>query len=362
MNLRYDPIRPRHGRLPLGAALRAAALVGLGLALLVAARPALAQTQVAAIAEVMPAPAPVASVPSLRGDVVVSADVIRLSDLVADAPADVAATPVFRAPALGEMGTIQVARLLLAAHTLGLVDIDTKGREQVTVTRAARRIDDAALAEALAMRVAEASGLDADEVEIAFDGAAPALLVSPDVVDPVSVTDLAYDPATRRFAATAFVGPSAAERRAQATVSGVARRVVSVAVLARGIERGEAIRADDYRIERRAVEQVPADGRLDAIEVDGRVARRTLAAGQLLRQGDVERPVLVERNGTVLMVYESGALTLTLRGRARQAGSEGDIVDVENPVSERIVQGEVIGPGTVRVGPAFHGRVAALAR
>ncbi|MGP9822535.1 flagellar basal body P-ring formation chaperone FlgA [Salinarimonas sp. NSM] len=371
MTLRFASLRaaarPPAGRLPLGAVARAAAILGLAVAIAAAARPSLAQDvfaqpaagQVAALATPV---APIAAAsPSLRGDVIVSGDVIRLGDLVADAPAAVAATPVFHAPALGELGTIQVARLLLAAHALGVVDVATGGREQVTVTRAARRIGQEAVAAALSERIAETAMLPSDEIEIAFDGTPPGLLVSPEATEPVAITDLAWDPSTRRFTATAYVGPSPAERRAQAAVSGVARQVVPVAVLARSIARGEPIRADDYRIERRAVERVPADTRLDAIEVDGRVARRSLTAGALLRQGDLERPMLVERNGTVLMVYESGSLTLTLRGTSRQAGAEGEVVDVENPVSGRIVQGAVIGPGTVRVGNAFHGRVAALA-
>jgi len=196
-----------------------------------------------------------------------------------------------------------------------------------------------------------------------FDGAPPALLTSPDVLEPVAITDLAYDAVSRRFTATVFVGPSAAERRVQAAVSGTARRVVEIAVLTRAVERGEAIRDGDYRIERRAAELVPADVRLEALGLDERVARRALAAGTALRPGDLERPVLVGRNDAVLMIYEQGALTLTLRGRARQAGSLGDLVDVENPVSERVVQAEVIGPGRVRVGPALSaGRMAALAR
>ncbi|WP_349369009.1 flagellar basal body P-ring formation chaperone FlgA [Salinarimonas sp.] len=342
-----DPIRPGAGRLPFATLVRAVALVALGLLVLAAAtRPGLAA----------------GATPSLRGDVVVSGDVVRFGDLVADAPADAAATPVFHAPALGAIGTIQVARILMTAQALGIEGVATAGREEVTVTRAARRVGQDAIAAALAAQVAEAAGLPAHEIEIAFDGTPPTLLVAPDVAEPVAIADLAYDPATRRFSGAAYIGPHAAERRAQAPVSGVARRVVEVAVLVREIPRGEAVSASDYRIERRPVELTPADARLDALALEERVARRTLTAGAALRQGDLERPMLVSRNDVVLMLYERGALTLTLRGRARQAGARGDVIDVENPVSERILQAEVIGPGTVRVGPAFAGRVAALAQ
>lgn len=352
MNDERISARTGAGRLTVGALVRGFAILAIVFALLAAARPGFAQ------AEAVAAPAP-----TLRGDVVVSGDAIRFGDLVAGAPADAAATPVFHAPALGAIGTIQVARILMTAHALGVPGVETAGREQVTVTRAARRIGQDAVATALAARIAESAALPPGEIEIVFDGAPPALLTSPDVLEPVSITDLAYDAASRRFTATAYVGPSAAERRAQAAVSGTARRVVETAVLTRAVERGEAIRDGDYRIERRAAELVPADARLEALGLAERVARRALAAGTALRPGDLERPVLVGRNEAVLMIYEQGALTLTLRGRARQAGSLGDLVDVENPVSERVVQAEVIGPGRVRVGPALAaGRMAALAR
>ena len=77
----------------------------------------------------------------LRGDVTARGDTLSLGDLVEGAPSELAARPLFRAPALGAIGTIQARRIIESVATLGLTGIETGGRVQVTVQRAARRVD-----------------------------------------------------------------------------------------------------------------------------------------------------------------------------------------------------------------------------
>ena len=75
--------------------------------------------------------------PVLRRDAVVAADIVVLGDLVENA-GQAAGKAVFRAPALGQSGTIQTARVVEAARAAGL-EIETAGIAQVMVNRAARR-------------------------------------------------------------------------------------------------------------------------------------------------------------------------------------------------------------------------------
>ncbi|MFN3689112.1 flagellar basal body P-ring formation chaperone FlgA [Salinarimonas sp.] len=337
--------RPR-GHVRAGIVVRAFAIVALALALVVAAgRGEAGSTELASAL--------------LRGDIVATSDTIAIGDLLAGLPDDVAATPVFHAPALGAIGTIQAERIRDVAAALGIGTVETLGRSHVTVTRAARRIGHDAIAQALAEGLAARTGLDRDSLEVSFDGTPPALLVAPDSVDTVGISDLAYDPSSRRFAALAFVGgQESGVRPAQIQVAGTVRRTIPVAVLVRPLERGEIVSPSDYVVERRAAELVPADARLDALVLEDRVARRALSAGVALRQGDLARAVLVDRNQAVTIVYQRGALALSLRGRARQAGSRGDLIEVLNPQSDRVLQAEVIGPGLVRVGHSVPGPFA----
>jgi flagella basal body P-ring formation protein FlgA len=61
----------------------------------------------------------------------------------------------------------------------------------------------------------------------------------------------------------------------------------------------------------------------------------------------------------VTIVYEGPGLLLTLRGRANEGGARGETITIANPQTKKTLQGKVVAPGTVSVGPALPGRVAA---
>ena len=78
-------------------------------------------------------------------------------------------------------------------------------------------------------------------------------------------------------------------------------------------------------------------------------ARRQLRAGQALKAADLAKPDLVQRDRSVTLIYETPGLYLTVRGKAQDAGTEGDVVNVLNLQSKRSVQGVVTGRGQVSV-------------
>ena len=105
----------------------------------------------------------------------------------------------------------------------------------------------------------------------------------------------------------------------------------------------------------------PADALLDGSALDGKAARKALRAGVPLRESDLLRPVVVERASMVTIAYEVPGITLSLKGKAMEAGALGDAVSVQNLTSKRMIQAVVTGPGRVRVGDAPPvGKVAAV--
>ena len=284
----------------------------------------------------------------LRGDVTATRDVITLGDLVLDPPAEIAASPLFRSPALGQAGTIQTRRIREAVEALGR-EIETGGRIQITITRAARRIGPAEIEAALRRTLTKEAGLDGRTTGINFDGPAPSMAIDPSAGgDPVA-SELSYDARSRRVVATVWVGPSAAERRATIRVSGTAVDLVEVAVLTRGLERGETVRAADLSLERRPRDTVAAEAILDGSPLPGRVARHSLGAGSIVRAGDLARPDVVSRGETVTVSYEAPGITLSLRGKASDKGAIGDTIGVVGPGSKKPLQAIVTGPGRVSV-------------
>ncbi|KQP58121.1 flagellar biosynthesis protein FlgA [Methylobacterium sp. Leaf399] len=293
----------------------------------------------------------------LRGDVTAKGDVLMLGDLLEGAGAEAARHPLFRAPALGASGTIQARRIAEAVARLGLGEIETGGRVQVAVQRAARRVGATEIEAAIKRALESGYGLESRSLALRLDGESPVLLAPLDLDGQATAMDLTYDPRLKRVAALITLG----DRQASLRVSGQIVEIREVVVLGRALNRGEAVTAADVAIERRPREATPADAQAGTANLFGQVALRTLGAGAVLRSGDVAPPDLVTRGEAVTLVFDSPGLNLSLRGLANESGKLGGMVGVTNPISKKVVTGTVIGPGRVSVGPAAPVRQASAA-
>jgi flagella basal body P-ring formation protein FlgA len=74
-----------------------------------------------------------------------------------------------------------------------------------------------------------------------------------------------------------------------------------------------------------------------------------MQGGHPLRAADLMKPNLVLRNETVTLVYEAPGMVLTIRGKANDSGTEGDVIGVLNEQTKRVAHGVIIGPGRVAV-------------
>lgn len=283
-----------------------------------------------------------AQTPRLRDAVTVRGSTVTLADLVEGAPDG---PPLFMAPAPGTTGTIRAQRIKEAALQAGVTDIDLRALPHVAVTRAARKIDAAAMSDDIRTALAAKLGVAAETLDLQFDGAPnfTALLLPQD--GPL-LADLSVDTNARRFHATLDPARPVAERPA---IAGRFREMVDVAILKRPLARGETVSADHIAFERRGRNEVP-DAASHTASV-GLVAKNPVAAGQPLRQGDLGKPILVERNSLVTLVFQTPGMALQLRGRAQDQGALGDAISVLNPVSKRVVVGVVTGPGRATVNP-----------
>ncbi len=319
--------------------------------------PAVAQTRGAAQARPAPVAAPL--LPTLRADVTATRDILTLGDLVANLPARVAEQPAFRAPALGDTGTIQSHRIAEAMRAQGVDVLVDGGAAQVVVTRAARRVGMPEIEAALRKAVEERHGVDVRTLSVTLDNGAPTLVIEPELRGPLQAMDIVYDARSRRVAATLMVPGSSALRLKPVRVAGQMVDTVEVVTPVRAINRGELVQAGDVAIERRPREGLGTDVMNDLAPVIGKAARRALSPGQLIRASDLQRQEIVGRNDLVTVTFESPGLVLTMRGRAQEAGAQGDVINIQNLQSKKIVQATVTGPGRVTVTATSAGRVAA---
>ncbi|WP_186416642.1 flagellar basal body P-ring formation chaperone FlgA [Bosea sp. CS1GBMeth4] len=330
----------------------------------ITALPAMAPAQTAAPAgERASAAVPAAAKLRLKSDLILARDIVSFGDLIAGLSPQDGALPAFRAPALGETGTIQVGRIVDAAVKQGILrdalELDSQGVAQVVVTRAARRITGLDVEAAVKSALLERFGFDGRAFALLLDGGAPSVVVEPELTGDLTALDLNYDARSRRVTGRLTMPGSAATRLKPVRVSGQLVETAEVVVPLRTIARGETLNAGDVTLERRPRDTQFNDALGETKAAIGKVAKRMLVAGSVLRSGDVQREEVVGRGEIVTIVYEARGVAISMRGRANEAGAIGDVISITNPQSKRVLQGTVTGPGRVNVSPQGGGLIAA---
>jgi flagella basal body P-ring formation protein FlgA len=289
--------------------------------------------------------------PVLRASVTVAGDVVRIGDVI-DNAGTAAQIAIYRAPDLGTTGSIPTAQVLTALRAHQVIGVDTRDLKEVSVTRLARTVEGKDIQLQVARALEHRNGLgDAASLTLRFDRDVQDLRLEASNTGAMQPVSSRFDPRSARFDVSFEIGNDAGTPPTRLRFTGTAVETVEAAVLARDVERNEVLKSSDVITERRPKAEVSGDAALRDRAV-GMQMRRQLRAGQALRVADLAKPDLVQRDQTVTLIYESTGLYLTIRGKALEGGTEGDVVSVINLESKRTVSGVVIGRGQVSISVA----------
>src|SRR5262250_104340 len=107
--------------------------------------------------------------PTLKRTAVVAADIVRIGDLI-DGAGPAAGIAIFRAPDIGETGSVPAYQVLAAARAYGVERVDTQGNTEVAVTRAGRVLSAKDIEAAVARTLRARGGVaDARDLAVTFD-------------------------------------------------------------------------------------------------------------------------------------------------------------------------------------------------
>jgi flagellar basal body P-ring formation protein FlgA len=295
------------------------------------------------------------STPTLKREVTMTSEIVRIGDLV-DRAGALSAMPIFRAPDFGETGAVTADRVVEAVRPYGLT-LDTQDITEVVVARAGHVIPAKDVKAALARALAARLGLgEPNDLGFTFDVELRPLHLRPSVSTTLEPRQITFDRHSGRFDITLSVA-GASSRDLLFRFTGSVTETRDAAIVVAPIARGEVIRQADILIERRPKADLAGGALESASEVVGLAARRPLNAGQMLHKADLMKPEIVRQNEPVTLVYEMPGILLTVRGKAVNSGSEGDVVSVINLQSNRTIQGTVVEPGRVKVASP-EGRLA----
>lgn len=290
----------------------------------------------------------VIAAPALRAHVHVSGDIVRIGDVI-DNAGSAAQIAIYRAPDLGTTGSLPVPQLLNALRAHQVIGVDTRDLREISVTRLARTLDGKDIERQVARTLERRNGLgDAASLSMTFDRDPGNVTLDAGFTGAMQATTVRFDNRNGRFDVTFEIASENGTAATKLRFTGTAIETVEAAVLSRNVERNEVLKLSDVVVERRPKAEVGPDVAARDRAV-GMQARRQLRAGQAIRTADLAKPDLVQRDQNVTLIYEAAGLYLTVRGKALENGTEGDVVNVMNLQSKRTVSGTVTGRGQVSI-------------
>lgn len=111
----------------------------------------------------------------------------------------------------------------------------------------------------------------------------------------------------------------------------------------------EIVKGNDVRLERREISGLQARPFYRIDDVVGQQVARAIPVNETLTQKRLERPTVVRRGSAVVLVYETGTLRVETPGIAEDNGRTGELIQVKNSASGKLLRGRVLDGRMVRV-------------
>ncbi len=278
--------------------------------------------------------------------------VVKVSDIFTG-PIPRGDRAVLAAPAPGERSVLDADLLLRIARAYGL-DWKPASREiKAVVKRESRTLSQSEIiAEVRAALEAEGAPQSA---EIVPSSSSLSISLPADAVPTVDVGQVSYDPRTKRFSTVVDITAAEDGRvvfTRQMTVGGRIYPTEPVLVLTASLNRGDIIRPEHVTVANLRADTVREGAITDAFALVGKQARRAIREGEPIRANQVQTPVLVRRGDEVVVFYALKTMNLTAKGKALDAGGQGEHIRVLNPKSNRILTAKVVQANQVVVDTA----------
>lgn len=275
--------------------------------------------------------------------IVVDGPWITLGDLF-ETSGPAADAQVSESPAPGQRAVLSARRIAAVAKENG-IDWAPGGITGISVQRSGDLVSRALILEALADALSIAAGKDlAPEIS----NATFRLYVPSGAAVSLAVEDLDFDPSRGTFSAS-LVAPASDPDALRAEVRGRAFEISEVPVLVRAVAVGGVIQESDIGWVDVRVDRLRSNTITEYALLAGQSPKRPLRINEPVRLNDVQRPVVIAKGASVLMVVEAPGLLVSAVGRALSDGGAGETIQVQNVQTHTTVEGVVEGPGQVRV-------------
>lgn len=281
---------------------------------------------------------------TLRSEGVITGDYIKLGDIFDGVKnAEYVLGP---APQPGKELILNARTLYKIASALNVEWSPSSSTEQIILRREASVIPQSEIVSTLEEKLRK-SGID-EKFTVTLTTVPDAVVLPADTATTLEITAFNFDPQRDSFNAV-IVAPSAENPVKRFNVSGNIERMMPVPVLKSSLKNGDIISSLDIDWIDLPKNRISTGLITNESDLINMTPRRTASAGKPLSVNDLERPRLVDRGDDITLVFESGPLVLTAKGKALQAGAIGDTIRVANLDSSKNLQGTVTAHREVTV-------------
>lgn len=125
--------------------------------------------------------------------------------------------------------------------------------------------------------------------------------------------------------------------------------LADMVVTVRQIDHGSTISAADLSMRKQDVSLTQGRYLCRLEDVVGKRARTTFKANVAVRSDQLEKLPLIKAGQLVTIIAENERMRITVTGKAKSAGAEGDTITVQNLNSLKELPARVMDAGTVRI-------------
>ncbi|WP_316860044.1 flagellar basal body P-ring formation chaperone FlgA [uncultured Cohaesibacter sp.] len=283
----------------------------------------------------------------LRGNVTVEARLVTVGDLFENA-GQYAHKAVFRAPSIGQSGSVRAERVIDAAIRAGLRNIDPNNVAVVRVARASELVTESDVTESLKAILQSKGFVSAtDRVDVELNSGFVDQHAAAGGVRPYDIHNLRFDRPSGRFAATLSL--YGRNDIGDIRLTGRAIESMLVPVMTRTVSKGEIVSDSDITLRSTPKQQAILAKPAMMNDIIGMAAKQTIRAGTIANSSYFTPPDMVKRSDTVTIIFETGNLNLSISAKALANGAKGDVIPVQNSQTNRIIRAEVIEHGLLRI-------------
>ncbi|MBL4601486.1 MAG: flagellar basal body P-ring formation protein FlgA [Emcibacteraceae bacterium] len=164
----------------------------------------------------------------------------------------------------------------------------------------------------------------------------------------MNIKNISLDKRSDKF--SALIGaPTGSGGETLHTINGRIIRVTMIPSLARTLRSGDVITASDIKWISLPDSQVSRNMIRAQDKLIGMTPRTQIKEGIAIRLNEVNRPILVKRGALVKINFKTARISLSTIGKAIQKGGKGDVIQVKNNASQKIISAIILGPNQVEV-------------